>query len=205
MKFDELVELIKSWGSDHVGRFRGSYDGGIHLQQDPEEMANLIVFLQHRKIKIKNYLEVGCAAGGFTYVIDHFFKPKNIVLVDDEKHRRHQFLKTVLKDVNYQKFVGDSQSESTRLLVFNLNLKFDIIFIDADHSYEGVKKDTMNYLPLLKQDGLIIFHDVAEEPCGIHKWLDEMVIGEKIDLSFVASFITRPNRLGIGVYERWTR
>lgn len=36
---------------------------------------------------------------------------------------------------------------------------FDIIFVDADHSYEGVKKDALNSLDFLKPEGLIAFHD----------------------------------------------
>jgi cephalosporin hydroxylase len=33
------------------------------------------------------------------------------------------------------------------------------IFVDGDHSYEGVKKDIINYYPLLAPGGLMIFHD----------------------------------------------
>jgi len=41
-----------------------------------------------------------------------------------------------------------------------LNLKFDIIFIDGDHSYKAVKKDTENALKMLKDNNsIIIWHD----------------------------------------------
>ena len=33
------------------------------------------------------------------------------------------------------------------------------IFVDGDHSYEGVKQDIINYFPLLASGGLMIFHD----------------------------------------------
>ncbi|MDH6099008.1 class I SAM-dependent methyltransferase [Anabaenopsis sp. FSS-46] len=33
------------------------------------------------------------------------------------------------------------------------------IFVDGDHSYEGVKQDIINYYPLLALGGLMIFHD----------------------------------------------
>jgi len=33
------------------------------------------------------------------------------------------------------------------------------IFVDGDHSYEGVKRDIINYFPLLMSGGLMIFHD----------------------------------------------
>lgn len=39
---------------------------------------------------------------------------------------------------------------------------FDFIFIDADHTYEGVKQDYENYFPMLAKGGIMAFHDVAE-------------------------------------------
>lgn len=37
----------------------------------------------------------------------------------------------------------------------------DFLFIDADHSYKGVKKDYELYLPLMSPEGLIAFHDIV--------------------------------------------
>jgi len=39
---------------------------------------------------------------------------------------------------------------------------FDFIYIDGMHTYEQVKKDIQNYLPLLKKGGFIGGHDYAE-------------------------------------------
>ena len=36
----------------------------------------------------------------------------------------------------------------------------DFLFIDGDHSYEGVKADFEIYSPLVKEGGLIAFHDI---------------------------------------------
>lgn len=36
---------------------------------------------------------------------------------------------------------------------------FDIIFIDADHNFESVKKDFINSLSILNKFGLILLHD----------------------------------------------
>ncbi len=38
--------------------------------------------------------------------------------------------------------------------------QFDIIFIDADHTYEPVKKDILNAIPLLKDGGIICGDDL---------------------------------------------
>lgn len=45
--------------------------------------------------------------------------------------------------------------------------KFDFIFIDADHSYEEVRKDINNCLPLLSADGIIAGHDFSKHWPGV--------------------------------------
>ena len=40
-----------------------------------------------------------------------------------------------------------------------INSRFDIIFIDGDHSEEAVNSDIINYYPLLNENGIILFHD----------------------------------------------
>lgn len=45
----------------------------------------------------------------------------------------------------------------------------DFVFIDADHSYEGVRRDILAWRPKLKLGGLLSGHDYANpnEPCGL--------------------------------------
>lgn len=74
---------------------------------------------------------------------------------------------------------GDSHSDETRLEVINLIFQdcqvhdfasdvylntefFDFLFIDGDHSFEGVKKDFEDYSPFVKKSGIIVFHDVND-------------------------------------------
>ncbi|MFM2292276.1 MAG: hypothetical protein RIS29_2089 [Bacteroidota bacterium] len=46
-----------------------------------------------------------------------------------------------------------------------LNKKFDLIFVDGDHSYEGVNSDTRKVINLLKDDNsMIVWHDYAHNP-----------------------------------------
>ena len=36
-----------------------------------------------------------------------------------------------------------------------------MLFIDGDHSYEGVEHDFLTYGPLVRRDGIIAFHDIC--------------------------------------------
>lgn len=60
----------------------------------------------------------------------------------------------------------------------------DLLFIDGDHSYEGVKSDWEGFSRHIKPFGLVIFHDTtwdyhSDHPSfrpdlGVHKFLDEL-------------------------------
>jgi cephalosporin hydroxylase len=39
--------------------------------------------------------------------------------------------------------------------------KVDFLFIDGDHTYNGVKQDFEMYSPLVKEGGIIAFHDIV--------------------------------------------
>lgn len=45
-------------------------------------------------------------------------------------------------------------------LLKELNMQFDFVFIDGDHSYEGVLKDYQAVMPWISPQGVVLFHDV---------------------------------------------
>lgn len=47
-----------------------------------------------------------------------------------------------------------------------LNNELDYLFIDGDHSYDGVKQDFEMYSPLVKEGGIILFHDIQPHNKG---------------------------------------
>jgi len=52
------------------------------------------------------------------------------------------------------------------------------LFIDGDHTYEGVKKDFEMYSPLVKKDEIIAFHDIVPHPpeigCEVSRFWNEI-------------------------------
>ena len=60
--------------------------------------------------------------------------------------------------------LNDSHLEDTKKDLLKIIKKIDILIIDGDHSYEGVKKDFEMYSPLMSNGGLIFFHDIRFHP-----------------------------------------
>lgn len=55
--------------------------------------------------------------------------------------------------------------------------KYDFVYIDGLHTYDGVKSDIENYLPLVKKGGVIGGHDYTDKIphlVGVKKAVDEM-------------------------------
>ncbi len=55
---------------------------------------------------------------------------------------------------------------------------FDFLFIDGDHTYEGVKQDFEDYSPLVCKGGLIALHDILHHPqvpeCDVDRFWAEI-------------------------------
>jgi predicted O-methyltransferase YrrM len=56
---------------------------------------------------------------------------------------------------------ADSHDPNTLEAVRDLEGAVDLLFIDGDHGYDGVRADFETYAPLVKPGGLIAFHDVV--------------------------------------------
>lgn len=49
----------------------------------------------------------------------------------------------------------------------------DMVFLDGDHSYEGVKSDIEHWLPKIKQGGVMCGHDYGREEYGVTEAVNE--------------------------------
>ena len=77
--------------------------------------------------------------------------------------------KLMYKDTEYEKYVteltGDTHDRAYISHVKQIvDQPVDFMFIDGDHTYEGVKADFLNFCGLVKPGGHIAFHDIRDTP-----------------------------------------
>lgn len=79
---------------------------------------------------------------------------------------------------------------------------YDWIFVDGDHSYEGVKQDFENYAPMLSYRGVMVFHDIVPHTRhkGIEVWRFWEELKARYPLRYV-EFVANPKQwqCGLGV------
>jgi predicted O-methyltransferase YrrM len=116
-----------------------------------------------------DYLEIGTWRGeSVANVAPHCTSCVTIDLPEEE-------LKAMGKDqayldmyAHFSRHLSQVQHIRQNTAAFNfgsLQKKFDLIFVDGDHHYEGVKRDTRNVFGLRKNErAVIVWHDYAFSP-----------------------------------------
>ncbi len=73
---------------------------------------------------------------------------------------------------------------------------FDLIFIDAMHSYEEIKPDIERWWPRVRSGGLLVLHDYRHiHFAGVEQAADELfgpAKGENIDICYSLRWILKP-------------
>ena len=105
----------------------------------------------------KNCLEIGVNSGGTILFFHELFD--YVYGIDIEQHS--QLGKVLPSMPRYSHIIADSHLKDTVKISEALGVKFDLLFIDGDHFYEGVKKDFENYKHLVAEGGMIAFHDIV--------------------------------------------
>lgn len=77
------------------------------------------------------------------------------------------------------KFSIHRMTSAQAALLFN-DAELDLVFIDANHTYEHVKLDIHYWMPKIKKGGLICGHDYCGRYRGVKKAVDEVFDADEI-------------------------
>jgi predicted O-methyltransferase YrrM len=173
---------------------------GLPAVQVESELRALISLIKEKGVK--SYLEVGVGRGDtFHEIVSALPKGSLAVVVDlpaskwgfkDSKPYLEKAIEDLIrKGYDVRVFLGKSGDIGIINQVASL-APFDLVFIDADHTYKGVKADFKNYSTM---GNIVALHDIAEisHECEVHRFWDD--IKTKNDLELVE----RPGSYGIGV------
>jgi predicted O-methyltransferase YrrM len=150
---DEQVDLIR--GHQVFGAI-----------QQRSEIARLLDLLRQNP---PSYVcEIGTASGGTLFLLAQVCRPDALILSVDVGLSIERCLIHARFASHRQRIVsvrGDSRTPGTLARVRSLLRAhaLDLLFIDGDHSYEGVKADFVNYSPLVRPGGLIVLHDIIRD------------------------------------------
>ena len=119
----------------------------------------------------KTYLEIGSFRGGSLSLYGRQMEAgAKLVSVDRplSKPGIREDLSTAIIDLRTDGYdavwiEGNSHAPEIVARVREAAPVVDVLFIDGDHTADGVMQDVANYVPLVRSGGLVVFHDVG--PC----------------------------------------
>lgn len=164
------------------------------------------------EIKPKVVLEIGTAKGGTLFLLSHI-SPEDATIISIDlpggkfgggysQWRRFLYKSFALPNQKIHLLRMDSHKEETleKIRAILNGRKIDLLFIDGDHTYEGVKKDFEMYSKLVERERVIALHDIVHHPyvpdCQVEVFWKE-IKGEYKTKEIISS----PNQTwaGIGV------
>jgi predicted O-methyltransferase YrrM len=128
-----------------------------------------------RTLKPRRILEIGTANGGTIFLLARAALPDATLATVDLPAKGQPHGYPSWKEPIFRAFAGSNQKLSlvrgdshdlgtVERVKAALDYKLvDFLFIDADHSYDGVKNDFELYLSLVRPGGLVAFHDIIPD------------------------------------------
>jgi predicted O-methyltransferase YrrM len=173
-----LVE-IKRFGREHtlnelLNFVFNEIAGLIKPNQVRSEISELIKVMD--RMKPKAILEIGTGKGGTLFLFCRIASEDGMIISIDlpggefgggySKPRKFLYRQFAQPLQKMHFLMMDSHKRETLDQVKTIlgGKKLDLLFIDGDHTYEGVKSDFEMYSCLVRQDGIIAFHDIVPGP-----------------------------------------
>ncbi len=179
-----LVDLAFSF--EHRQKLRGSWRISIKPLQIKSEVNEFFGIVQRLNPKI--VVEIGTANGGTLFLFANVANPEKIVSIDlphgsfggGYPFWKIPFYKSLGKNHIIELIRSDSHLDKTLedLRILLKRKSVDVLLIDGDHTYQGVSKDFQMYSPLVKEGGIVAFHDIVihdeSSGCDVYKFWNEI-------------------------------
>lgn len=195
---DDIVETAFDFGG--FGRYNA-----LRPMQIRDELSDLAE--RAAECEPETVLEIGTARGGSFYVwcrwLDSASTFVSLDLPGSHGEKDPGFLRA-FTDSEVVTVRGDSHDPATRDRVAEaVDGTVDFLFIDGDHSYEGVKSDFEMYGSLVGDGGMIALHDVDHAEGVETFWREIQKEYETETISYERDKISDPGHTcGIGVVHR---
>jgi len=186
-------------------------DAEIGMMQKPQEIHWLFELIRAARPRV--VLEIGLYHGGTFFLWSRAAAPNAHLLAIDTRPVGRLGAWSPFCLVRRSFAVGsqrvtllmdsDSHSESTlrRVMALLDGRPVDFLFIDGDHSHDGVWQDFNMYSPLVAPGGLVAFHDVSLNPLEWTKGVAQFWREFTIDHETEERVANDEPGFGIGVYR----
>lgn len=149
-------------------------------------LKDLILYINNIKpTENMNMIEIGSYAGESTEIFSKYFK--NIIAIDpfindyDKDDLTCQYMELTkvynifIELINKHNNITHIKKTSDEAIFDLKNNQVDFVYIDGLHTYEQVKKDIINYLPLINKGGFIGGHDYHQVWQGVKDGIHELL------------------------------
>jgi predicted O-methyltransferase YrrM len=132
--------------------------------QNAPEISNLLKLVAERRPS--SILEIGTARGGTAFLLSRYTPRRSLVVTCDLRitasARALPGLARRGQDICVLELDSHSEDGAQRVRQA-VPEGVDLLFIDGDHSYDGVRQDFITYADLVRPGGMIVLHDIVED------------------------------------------
>jgi cephalosporin hydroxylase len=163
------------------------------------EIEQLLQLL--KSVKPRVVLEIGTNRGGNLFLLTRTAAPDALIVSVDlpggefgggyPLWRVPLYRNFAMQNQHVELVRGNSHSPETLCRAERKldGRKVDFLFIDGDHTYEGVKQDYEMFSPLVREGGMIGLHDILPAPgfptCHVDKFWNELKNSHSNYLEFI--------------------